>query len=138
MDVMLTFPVGVLAGLALAAPLGAIGVLLIQEGLAGGLRTGLPAAAAVAAVDTVYCALAVVAGTLAAPVVAGWAPWPQLVGGVLLVAIGARALAKSRRAPAPATATASASPARGRFALFVTLTAINPATLLYFVAILMP
>ncbi|WP_203580236.1 LysE family transporter [Microbacterium hibisci] len=135
MDVLLTFPVGVLAGLALAAPLGAIGVLLIQEGLGCGLRNGLSAAAAVATVDTVYCTVAVSAGTLAAPVVAGWAPWPQLAGGAILVVIGARALAKRRRSPA-AEAPGLAPSTRGRFLLFLTLTAINPATLLYFVAIL--
>lgn len=138
MEALLTFPIGVLAGLALAVPLGAIGILLIQEGLSGGLRKGLSAAAAVATVDTVYCALAVLAGTIAAPVVAGWAPWPQFAGGALLVVIGARALAKSRRALTPTTTTQDqpSYSSRGRFVLFLTLTAINPTTLLYFVAIL--
>lgn len=138
MDALVTFPVGALAGLALAAPLGAIGVLLMQEGLERGLRGGLPAATAVATVDTLYCAIAAVAGTLAAPAIAGLAPWPQLGGGVVLIAIGIRALVRSLRATGaapgrPRTATAST---RGRYPLFLALTAINPATLLYFVAIL--
>lgn len=137
MDPLLAFPVGVVAGLALAVPLGAIGVLLIHEGLSLGLRRGLSAAAAVAAVDTVYCTAAVIAGTLAAPVVAGWAPWPQLVGGAVLVAIGARGLARSRRSLDSAqTPEPLAHSPGGQFVLFVALTAINPATLLYFVAIL--
>ena len=138
MDALVTFPVGALAGLALAAPLGAIGVLLMQEGLERGLRGGLPATAAVATVDTLYCVIAVVAGTLAAPAIAGLAPWPQLGGGVVLIAIGIRALVRSLRATGaapgrPRTATTST---RGRYPLFLALTAITPATLLYFVAIL--
>jgi len=138
MDALVTFPVGALAGLALAAPLGAIGVLLMQEGLERGLRGGLPATAAVATVDTLYCVIAVVAGTLAAPAIAGLAPWPQLGGGVVLIAIGIRALVRSLRATGaapgrPRTATTST---RGRYPLFLALPAITPATLLYFVAIL--
>lgn len=138
MDPLLAFPVGVIAGLALAVPLGAIGVLLIHEGLSLGLRKGLSAAAAVATVDTVYCTAAVIGGTLAAPVVAGSAPWPQLAGGAVLVAIGARGLARSTRSLTSAQTTPDplAHSSGGRFVLFVTLTAINPATLLYFVAIL--
>lgn len=138
MDALLSFPIGALAGLALAVPLGAIGVLLVQEGLSGGWWNGLSAAAAVATVDTVYCSIAVLAGAFAAPVVVGWAPWPQLAGGAVLVAIGARALVKSRTSLAPASTIPepSAYSSPSRFALFLTLTAINPATLVYFVAIL--
>lgn len=138
MDALLTFPAGLVAGLAVAVPLGAIGVLLIQEGIARGFRAGLPAASAVATVDTVYCVVAVLAGAVAAPVVTGWAPWPQRVGGAVLVAIGVRGLMRTSRArvPAPVGPAPAASSSRARFGLFLTLTAINPATLLYFVAIL--
>ncbi|MGD8196079.1 LysE family transporter [Herbiconiux sp. P18] len=146
MDPALALVSGLAAGLALAAPLGAIGVLLIQEGVARGLRRGLAGAAAVAAVDLGYCVAAVLAGTLAGPTVSGWAPWPQVVGGSALVVLGLRGLVPGRRAaagppatepprtPSPAAPTATSS-AR-RFALFLTLTAVNPATLIYFAALL--
>lgn len=154
MDIALSVVAGATAGLALAAPLGAIGVLLVQEGILRGLRGGLPGAAAVATVDTLYCSAAVVAGALVAPVIAAWAPWPQIGGGVVLIALGVHGLVRSRRADRATGATdgdvsssdssppASSSAGTGtgtgwaRYALFLGLTAINPATLLYFVAIL--
>ncbi|MFB2584556.1 LysE family transporter [Herbiconiux liukaitaii] len=138
MDVPLSLLSGLVAGLALAAPLGAIGVLLIQEGLTRGLRRGMPGAAAVATVDILYCIAAVTAGALAGPVVNGWAPWPQIVGGAALVAMGVLGLERSRRRDsrgADAPITRSGTSLR-RFALFIGLTALNPATLVYFAALL--
>ncbi|MCR1783375.1 LysE family transporter [Nocardioides carbamazepini] len=126
---------GVLAGLALAVPLGAIGVLLLREGSRYGTRRALPAALAVATVDVLYCALAVLLGAAAAPVVSRLEPWPAIVGGLLLVAIGTQGLARVRR-------VASEGPVEdlgrgvGRFARFFMLTLINPATLVYFTAII--
>ena len=140
-DITLAVLAGTVAGLALAAPLGAIGVLLVQEGILRGLRGGLPGAAAVATVDTLYCAAAVAAGALVAPVIASWAPWPQIGGGVVLVALGAHGLSKAQRTArqaggTEATALTSAGMGRNRYVLFLGLTAVNPATLLYFAAIL--
>ncbi|HEY9309431.1 MAG TPA: LysE family transporter, partial [Microbacterium sp.] len=147
---------GVVAGLALAAPLGAIGVLLVQEGILRGLLGGLPSAAAVATVDTLYCAGAVAAGAVLSPVITTWAPWPQIGGGAVLIALGVHGLVKGWRTArrtaathaahamdsvAPSTRVHSSTPSPSttgwaRYALFLGLTAINPATLLYFAAIL--
>ncbi|HEY3546240.1 MAG TPA: LysE family transporter [Propionicimonas sp.] len=146
---------GLVAGLAVAMPLGAIGVLLVQEGALRGVRRALPGAAAVASVDALYCALAVLGGSAAAPVVASWRPWPALVGGgaLLVVAgvglrrgIAARAggamsdeVGPSGRATSDEAAASGAARAGGgwrRCLLFVGLTAINPATLVYFAALL--
>jgi arginine exporter protein ArgO len=140
-DITLAVLAGAVAGLALAAPLGAIGVLLVQEGILRGLRGGLPGAAAVATVDTLYCSAAVAAGALVAPVIASWAPWPQIGGGAVLVALGMQGLLKARRTAqqaggTEATALVSSGTGRSRYALFLALTAVNPATLLYFAAIL--
>ena len=145
---------GLVAGLAVAVPLGAIGVLLLREGLERGLRGGLPAAAAVAAVDLLYAAAAVALGAVAAPLVARWDPWPALAGGAALLAIAGAGLARGlRRGSAPAGAAGvvrgrlPARPAgvvrgvgpagRGlrRFGMFFGLTLVNPATLVYFAAI---
>lgn len=143
-DISLGLIAGAVAGLALAAPLGAIGVLLVQEGVLRGLRGGIPGAAAVATVDTLYCAAAVAAGAVLSPMISAWAPWPQVGGGVVLIVLGVLGLVKGLRA-ARRTAVAGAAPpsnpsdsgtGRARYALFLGLTAINPATLLYFAAIL--
>lgn len=138
MDVPFSLLSGLVAGLALAAPLGAIGVLLVREGVTRGLRRGLASAAAVATVDVLYCIAAVTAGVLVGQIVSGWAPWPQIVGGAALIVIGAHGLVSSRRAKAYApdhTVTRSGT-SLGRYALFLGLTALNPATLVYFTAIL--
>lgn len=136
MDLLVALGAGLVAGLALALPLGAIGVLLLQEGATRGLTRGAPAALAVATVDVLYCTAALAVGAAAAPLIASWAPWPQIIGGAVLVAIAARGFARASRPPAAQPGTGPRSePCGRRFLLFVGLTAINPATLLYFTAI---
>lgn len=139
MDIPLALLSGIVAGLALAVPLGAIGVLLIQEGVTRGLRHGLPAATAVATVDILYCAVTVAAGSVASPIVGGWDPWPRIIGGSALIALGGHGLLTSWRSTMgeidEQTEDSTSSPRR-RFALFCGVTAINPATLVYFVALL--
>lgn len=138
MEMVVAFAGGIVAGLGLAAPLGAIGVLLIREGLGVGFRAGSAAAAGVALVDAVYCVLAVLAGALAAPAIASWGSIPSIVGGAVLVVIGVRGVWRSRTLEAgtdAASGTAAVRTPWRRFLLFVGLTAINPATLLYFAAV---
>ncbi|MFB8386813.1 hypothetical protein ACFC3F_06695 [Microbacterium sp. NPDC055910] len=134
MDVGVALLSGLVAGFALAIPLGAIGVLLVQEGATQGGVRGLTAAAGVATTDVILCAVAVAAGSTAAPVIAGWAPWPHLAGGCALVAIGAWRLVQARRSAGLAPADEAGTSAR-RFALFVGLTVINPTTVVYFAAV---
>jgi arginine exporter protein ArgO len=138
MEALTAFGSGLLAGFGVAIPLGAIGVLLIQEGVTRGLRRGAPAAVAVGVVDTVYCAGAVLAGAVAAPVITSWGRWPGVAGGVALITIailGIRRALAARGAGDEATGEAAAGSRWRRFALFLGLTAINPATLVYFAAI---
>ncbi|WP_066300403.1 LysE family transporter [Arthrobacter luteolus] len=158
MDVLSSLAAGVIAGFGVAAPLGAIGILLLREGLAAGFRAAAPAAFAVALVDTVYCTLAVFAGAAAAPLAASWGHLPAVAGGTALILLGLAGIRQTcRGVPRPAAAGAAARteeapeeaegraakvltakhrPAhRGRFVLFVALTAVNPVTLLYFAAL---
>lgn len=146
MEFVAAFGAGLIAGLALAVPLGAIGVLLIHEGASRGFRGGAPAAAAVASVDMLYGVAAVSAGAVLAPVVAAGGPWPRIVGGAALVALAASSLlrlSRSRDSRTSRDAVGSAAdatagrvtPPHRRFVLFVALTAVNPATLVYFAAI---
>jgi len=128
---------GLIAGLALALPLGAIGVLLIQQGASRGFGGAVPAAAAVATVDAIYCFAALSAGSVLAPLVTMWMPWPQIVGGVTLVTIAAWGLARIGERPVGSSTSAAVDTAAGwrRYAMFLGLTAVNPATLVYFAAI---
>jgi arginine exporter protein ArgO len=125
-----------LAGLGIAVPLGAIAVLLINEGITRGFRAGAPGAVAVGLVDTVYCTAAVTLGAVAAPAISTWGRWPALAGGTALLAIAGIGLYRALSGP---DAVDSGEPPSGtgwhRFGLFLGLTAINPATLVYFAAI---
>lgn len=125
---------GIAAGLALAVPLGAIGVLLLREGTVHGTRRALPAAAGVATADVLYCILAVTVGTLAAPIISGLSPCPAVVGGALLIGMGVHGIVRATRAAATTTEPAP-SAGVGRFARFLGLTLVNPATLLIFAGI---
>ncbi len=137
MDPLTALTTGLVAGLALAAPLGAIGVLLVQEGASLGWVRGTPAAAAVAIVDLIYCATAVIVGVGVSAVITGWTPWPRIIGGLALIALAiwnlVRARASVERTKLDSRALHSRS--RHRFLLFFGLTAINPATLVYFAAV---
>ncbi|NYF09731.1 arginine exporter protein ArgO [Leifsonia sp. AK011] len=129
---------GLVAGLAIALPLGAIGVLLLQEGMRRGFRGGLPAAAGVASVDVLYCLAAALAGAVAAPIVRSLAPWPAVIGSLALVTIGAWGLLRLVRSPDLEAGSAAKPLGSGwaRYSLFFGLTLINPATLVYFAALM--
>lgn len=138
MDVLTSLGAGILAGLGVAAPLGAIGILLLREGLTAGFRAGAPAAFAVAVVDAAYCALAVLAGAAAGPLLAAWGALPAMAGGTALLLLGLTGAWRTWRAaarPVPGGTAAPPSSNRRRFLLFLTLTAVNPMTLLYFAAL---
>ena len=136
MNALTALLAGLLAGLGIAVPLGAIAVLLVSEGVNRGFRRGAPGAIAVGAVDTLYCTAAVTVGALAAPVVTSWGRWPALAGGCALLILAVVGLWRSLSRPSAGGATeAPVGSGWHRFALFVGLTAINPATLIYFAAI---
>lgn len=126
---------GFAAGLGVAMPLGAIGAMILREGLVSSFRRAAAAAAGVASVDTAYCAVSMLSGAAVAPAISSHRGMFSLISGALLVAMGTRQLvaAKERRTvglfdPRPSSLTST-------YAHFVGLTAINPLTLLYFVAL---
>ncbi|WEO76858.1 hypothetical protein BJQ94_16080 [Cryobacterium sp. SO2] len=125
---------GLLAGWGVAVPLGAIGLLLVREGLTAGLRTGAVAAAAVAAVDGVYCTMALVLGAVAAPLLATWGAASQVLAGVVLMVMGGAGLMRLATPGRPGAALRR-RPAGRVFVTFVGLTAINPTTLAYFLVL---
>lgn len=138
MDVWAALGAGLIAGLAIAVPLGAIGVLLVREGATRGFAGGAAAAAAVASVDTLYCLIAVTAGAALSPLIAAWEPWPQIIGGAVLLVIAVRGLRQLRVTPSEseAASTGEGGSSWRRYALFFALTAVNPATVVYFAAIM--
>ncbi|WP_167047805.1 LysE family transporter [Salinibacterium sp. ZJ454] len=128
---------GLLAGLGVAMPLGAIAVLILQQGVTGGFRPAAAAASAVAAVDTAYCVVALMIGAVAGPWIRSIGAAPGVVAGACLVALGVVGLVRLVRLRA---SRADGVPAVSRhpgtvFVTFLALTAVNPATVLYFGAL---
>jgi arginine exporter protein ArgO len=144
---------GLLAGLAVAAPLGAISVLILTEGLTRGWRSASAAATGVALVDLGYAAVATAAGSAVTALLDGRTRAVQLVGAAVLVAVSVYGLLGLRRGQAPsrpptgsgAPATSGPTVSTGPMVTavrpaqvlrrFVAMTAINPLTAIYFVVL---
>jgi arginine exporter protein ArgO len=127
---------GLLAGYAVALPLGAIGSYLITLTARSSLRIGVAAALGVAVMDGVYALLAMLGGAAAAAALAPWAGVLRWSAVTALLLLAARALSAARAAPADG----ALKPLPRRrpvavFGQFVALTAINPGTLISFTAL---
>ncbi|MCX4582332.1 LysE family transporter [Streptomyces sp. NBC_01481] len=138
MSMWTTAMAGAAAGLGVAMPLGAVGVLLIQQGMRD-RRGAVAAAAAVAVVDCSYAAVATALGPLVASALSGVEAWVRLVSAAVLAVIAVRGLLASRR-PRPAVASegedeTAATGAVRTFTRFAAITLINPTTALYFAAL---
>jgi len=126
---------GALAGLGVAMPLGAIGALLLREGIVNGFRVGAAAAAGVATVDLLYCAVATATGALLASAIEGFRGPFLIASGVVVVGIGILQLLRIRRDPGSDAPEIGRISAVRAFVRFFGLTAINPMTLIYFIAL---
>lgn len=126
---------GIAAGLGVAMPLGAIGALLLREGLSNGFRVAAAGAAGVAATDVVYCAVATLTGGVFAEFIQSYEGVFLVASGALVLAIGIWQLARALRRDQATVSDAGRASAAATFARFVGLTAINPLTLVYFVAL---
>jgi threonine/homoserine/homoserine lactone efflux protein len=132
---------GIFAGYAIAVPVGVIAVLIIETGMLGGLRRGLAAGAGAATVDLCYCTGALALGGLLSRLLSLALTPLQVLSGLVLISIGLRGLRTlvlSRRAGG-LTANLNDPRIRGGvrqlYGRFIVLTALNPATVLYFVAL---
>jgi len=130
---------GLLAGYAIAIPVGAIAVLIIHTGLTHGLRTGMAAAAGAATADLVYASLAALAGLWLVSLIGPFIAPLRIVGGAVLIAFGVRgllALRSARESIQPTMAHDETRRPHSRTYLAVLgLTLLNPATVIYFTAL---
>ena len=132
---MLTaFLLGAGLGAFVAAQVGPVSLLLIRSALRHGAPVGLAIGAGAALVDTLYASLGV-AGV--APLLA--VSWLQLalglVGGVVLVVIGARTLWSAWRVRLGGEIADEVSSRRRAFLTAVAATASNPLTIISWAAI---
>ena len=131
--VMELFARGALIGLAIAAPVGPIGMLVIRRTLAEGRLLGLLTGLGAAAADALYGCVGAFGLTFISGFLMGYAFWTKLIGGAFLCWLGIGAF---RASPAEDSA-AAASGVRYAAAFLSTmvLTLANPATILSFMAV---
>jgi threonine/homoserine/homoserine lactone efflux protein len=127
---------GVVAGLGVAIPVGAIAVLIIETTVRHGFRVGWAAGAGAATIDGLYALVAALFGTAIATLLAPWTVPLRLVSAALLVGIAVRSLLGLRQ-PAPQESHEDPPTMRRAYLLILGLTAINPLTVTYFVALIL-
>ena len=125
---------GIVAGLAVAIPLGAIGVLIVDLGVRGGFRPAFLAGLGTALADGLYASVAAVAGLAVGAWLAPAEHTIALAAAAALAAVGIYGLIALRREPA----ARALPPADHRLvARFLALTAINPATAATFAGLML-
>jgi len=134
LDVLLS---GLVTGYAIAVPVGAVAVLIITVSSRTSWRTGAAGGLGVATVDGVYAAVAVVAGTAVARALEPISGALTAVSVVVLLAIAALTLVHAFRPErGDGRALRQWTPLRA-WLTFAAITAVNPATVLYFAAIVL-
>jgi arginine exporter protein ArgO len=129
------FLAGVAAGYGIAVPVGAIGVLIAGLSARTSLRVGAAAGLGAATADGIYAAVAVLGGAAVADLIAPvatplrWVAAAVLLGLAVMTAWGAFRRRSVRAEPErPATALRA-------YAGILALTLLNPATVIYFAAL---
>ncbi len=131
------FWAGVAAGYGIAVPVGAIGVLIASLSARTSLRIGLAAGLGAATADGLYALVAVVGGVAVAGVVAPIATPLRWAAAVVLLALAAITLRSAFRRPSAAASMAGALTALRAYLGVLGLTLLNPATVVYFVALVL-
>ena len=117
-------------------PPGAIATLILATGMRRGFALAAAAGFGAATVDLLYAVAALLLGSAVSVVLAGFERPLQVLTGVILIALGIWGALRARRPAAEQSDTAaSARDMLSMYLRFVALTALNPATLGYFVAI---
>lgn len=135
---MTAFLEGALAGFGIAIPVGAIGVLLVDLAMRRGFKPAAAAGAGVATADFVYALVAVLVGGAVAGAVDSFQDTLRIVSAIVLLGVAAHLLwgALRRRAPAPEQTHVGVGGVVPTYLRFVGLTILNPATITYFVALI--
>lgn len=129
---------GVLAGYAIAIPVGAIAILIVETALKYGFRSGFMAGAGAAAADFIYAALAALTGETLSEYLVPYNLSLRIASGLLLLAIGFLGIVRSRSKARQGEVGASPTMGGSRtFTQFLGLTLLNPLTIAYFSALIL-
>jgi threonine/homoserine/homoserine lactone efflux protein len=131
---------GLAAGLAIAAQVGAVTLLLVDTALVAGPRAAVAAGMGVATADFGFAVVAVLTGGVAGAALAGHEAELHVVAAMTLAAIvgpGLVALLRSRQQSVAAGPRAARDPGppRANYLRFLGITAVNPLTVASFAAV---
>jgi arginine exporter protein ArgO len=133
------FLAGVVAGYGIAVPVGAIGVLIVGLSARNSLRVGAAAGLGAATADGLYALVAVIGGAAIAEVIVPVATPLRRAAAVVLLALAAwtaiSALRSRRREPADGGVRPTS--ALRAYLGILGLTLLNPATVVYFAALVL-
>ncbi len=119
-------------GLAIAAPVGPIGILCIRRTVAQGRAAGLLSGLGAATADALYGSVAAFGLTAVSGLLVAQRNWLGLAGGAFLCYLGVRTFLA---APAPLPTRTPQGQLVGSYASALALTLANPMTILSFAAI---
>jgi arginine exporter protein ArgO len=132
------FVAGVVAGYGVAVPVGAIGVLIAGLSARTSFRVGAAAGLGAATADGVYALIAVAGGAALAGVIAPIATPLRWAAAVVLLGLAVHTAAGAIRRRATTEDEQKRSlTARGAYAGVLALTLLNPATVVYFAALVL-
>ena len=131
---MASFVTGIITGLVIAMPPGAVTGLIVRTGLQRGFRAALAAGWGAATVDFIYCSIAVLAGAALIPLLGAVEGPLRAVTGVVLIGLGLYGIFRSRD-DVPNDRPVGARDLLATYVRFIGITMVNPATLAYFAAI---
>lgn len=126
---------GLLAGWAVALPVGPVGAHLVALSARSGWRTGAAAALGVAAADGLYALVAAAGGAGLVQVVRPAAEVATVVGAGVLLVLAAHGLVGALRPAVGELGGAAALRPPAAFVRLLALTLVNPATVLTFAAL---
>jgi arginine exporter protein ArgO len=128
------FAAGLLAGYGVAIPVGAIGALIVSLSARQSLRIGVAAALGVATADGLYALVAVLSGAALARFLEPITVQLHWAAAIVLVALAVRTAVSAFHTKSTVERSGFARPVRTYFGL-LGLTVLNPATIVYFGAL---
>lgn len=135
-----SFVRGAIAGYAIAIPVGAIAILILETALKRGFWHGFAAGSGAATADLIYATIAATLGTLVAQWLMPIAPILKIASAGFLLALGARGLYQiwKIRGDHQALQGKDINASIGKtYAMLLGLTILNPATIAYFAALIL-
>ena len=124
---------GLAAGIAIAAPVGPVNVLVISRAIEKGWKSGLISGVGAALADTFYGSIAGFSITFVIDFLMREEKPIRIAGGLLLIAI---ALVYARKEPQPISGHGDKEPTHSDFVSTLLLTLTNPTTVLSFLVVL--